>query len=65
MYHCAPQRCFLVENKEGKWIYWGHCQIIELNYNSKLNETSGKFVITKIYDPEYQKMVMKNEISSS
>jgi len=29
LYHSAPTRVFLVQNIKGKWLYWGHCLIIE------------------------------------
>ena len=60
-YHPAPTRVFLVHNINGKWLYWGHAHIIEQTIHSETKTTSGKFKIVKIYDPEYQKIITKNE----
>ena len=62
LYHPAPQRVFLVHNINGKWLYWGHVHIIEQTIHADTKTTSGKFKIVKIYDPEYQKMISKNEV---
>lgn len=52
LYHLPPVRNFLVENREGKWIYWGLIHILEIK-NDYLNKTtSGKFKIIYIYTPE-------------
>jgi len=64
LYHPAPNRVFLVHNINGKWLYWGHCQIIEQTIHSDTKTTSGKFIITKIYSPEYQHSASKNETPS-
>ncbi len=58
IYHALPTRVFLVHNIGGKWLYWGHAHIIEQTINS---QTSGKFKIVKIYDPDYQKLITINE----
>lgn len=66
IYPLPPVRCFLVENIEGKWLYWGHCLVIEQSITStpdgKEQFTSGKYIITKIYDPRYQKQATVMEI---
>ena len=64
LYHPAPARVFLVHNINGKWLYWGHVQIIEQTIHAGTKTTSGKFKIVKIYDPEYQKMISKNEVDN-
>ena len=63
IYHLAPTRVFLVHNIDGKWIYWGTIVMLEqtIKWNGKEHKTSGKFRINKIYDPEYQKQVTKND----
>ncbi|MBI2009755.1 MAG: hypothetical protein HYS86_01115 [Candidatus Chisholmbacteria bacterium] len=65
IYHAPPIRCFLVHNLDDKWLYWGHCLILEQTIHASLDgktkTTSGKFVITKIYSPEQQKMMTLNE----
>ena len=59
IYHVPPTRVFLVHNIEGKWLYWGKILIIEQTITEK--ETTGKFKIIEIYDPEYQEMITKHE----
>ena len=63
IYHLAPTRVFLVHNIGGKWLYWGTIVILEqtITWDGKEHKTSGKYKITKIYDPEYQKQVTKND----
>ena len=43
MYQIPPVRVFLVENIDGKWIYWGLAHILEINHDYIKNATSGKF----------------------
>jgi len=62
LYHPAPIRVFLVHNINGKWLYWGHAQVIEQTIHSDTNTTSGKFIITKIYSPEHQHSMSVNEV---
>lgn len=50
LYKSPPVRNFLVENRAGKWIYWGLVLVTEETLRS--GETSGKFEITYIYTPE-------------
>lgn len=57
LYHLMPVRVFLVEEVEGLWNYIGQAQLLELTINAEQNTTSGKFVITKIYDREYAKLL--------
>lgn len=65
LYKTPPVRNFLVHNINGKWLFWGHCLVIEQTIHSspdgKTQTTSGKFIITKIYTPEQQKQVTINE----
>ena len=63
LYHSAPTRCFLVHNINDKWLYWGHILILKQSINSKNNTTSGEYRIIKIYNPQYQKIMTKNESS--
>lgn len=62
VFHPAPTRVFLVHNIGGKWLYWGHCQIIEQTIHADTKTTSGKFIITKIYTPEHQKSMNRYEV---
>ncbi|MFA6410487.1 MAG: hypothetical protein WCW26_02850 [Candidatus Buchananbacteria bacterium] len=64
IYHPAPCRCFLVQNIDGKWLYWGKIIMLEqtIKGNALANQTtSGKFKIIQIYDPKYQIEITKNE----
>jgi hypothetical protein len=62
IFHPAPCRVFLVHNINGKWLYWGHCLIIEQTINAETKTTSGKFIITKIYDPKHQQSMSREEV---
>jgi len=62
VFHSPPTRCFLVHNIDGKWLYWGHCYIIEQTINGETKKTSGKFIITKLYSPEHQKQMSIHEV---
>ncbi len=55
IFHTPPVRAFLAHNVDGKWLYWGQVEIVELTLNCKDQTTSGKFVITKIFTPEEMK----------
>lgn len=55
IYHGRPVRTFLVENKDGKWIYWGHVYLTEVVHNMENRTTSGKFVIHYLFTPEEMK----------
>ncbi len=61
IYHPSPIRVFLVHNINGKWLFWGHCSIIEQTINAVAKTTSGKFIITKVYTPEHQKSMSTYE----
>jgi len=56
IYHQPPVRNFLVENRNGKWIYWGLVHIIEVNHDYVKKVTSGKFKIIYINTPEEMKL---------
>jgi hypothetical protein len=59
IYHAPPVRNFLVQNIDGKWLYWGLVQIIEVTHNNLKQTTSGKFRIIYIYTPEEMKLAHK------
>jgi hypothetical protein len=64
IYHSPPTRCFLAQNLNGKWLYWGKVIILEQTISSDKNNnqtTSGKYKITEIYDPIYQEQFTKHE----
>lgn len=56
IYHQPPVRNFLVENKDGKWIYWGLIHIVEVTHDYENKTTSGKFKIIYINTPEEMKL---------
>jgi hypothetical protein len=55
VYKQPPVRNFLVEDVDGKWVYWGKCHILEIHHDYIKNETSGKFKIISINSPENMK----------
>jgi hypothetical protein len=59
LFHTPPTRVFLVHNIGGKWLYWGHCQVVEqtISTHDGKSTTSGKFMVTKIYAPEDMKKI--------
>ncbi|MEK7174648.1 MAG: hypothetical protein AAB759_03250 [Patescibacteria group bacterium] len=52
VYQAPPVRNFLVENKNGKWIYWGLVHILEITHDYGNKTTSGKFKIIYLYTPD-------------
>ena len=58
-YQMPPVRNFLVENRDGKWIYWGLCHIVEITHDYVNKTTSGKFKIVYLYSPEEMKRAHK------
>ncbi len=63
LFHPAPCRCFLVQNIDGKWLYWGKIMMLEqtVTYVDGEHVSSGKYKITEIYSPEYQKQITIHE----
>ena len=55
IYQSPPIRNFLVQNINGKWLYWGLVHVIETTHNNVKQTTSGKFKIIHIYTPEEMK----------
>lgn len=56
-YKIPPVRNFLVENIDGKWLYWGLVHITEVKHDYINKTTSGKFKIIYINKPEEMEMV--------
>ncbi|MGB4965968.1 MAG: hypothetical protein WBO77_02585 [Microgenomates group bacterium] len=54
-YQQPPVRNFLVENRNGKWIYWGLIHVLEITHDYVNKTTSGKFKIIHINTPEEMK----------
>ena len=52
VYKLPPVRNFLVQNIDGKWLYWGLAHITEVTHDNIKQTTSGKFKIIYIYSPE-------------
>ncbi len=50
IYPIFPIRVFLVEQINGKWLYWGRVQILEQTIDGQTKMTSGKFKITRIFN---------------
>ncbi|EKD57508.1 MAG: hypothetical protein ACD_57C00259G0002 [uncultured bacterium] len=52
VYKIPPVRNFLVQNINGKWLYWGLIHILETTCDYVNKTTSGKFKIIYIYTPQ-------------
>jgi len=52
VYQSPPVRNFLVQNIDGKWLYWGLVHVLEVVHDNVKQTTSGKYKITYIYTPE-------------
>jgi len=55
VYQQPPVRNFLVENLDGKWLYWGLCYITEITHDYENGVTSGKYKIVQLNSPEEMK----------
>lgn len=51
-YKIPPVRNFLVQNINGKWLYWGLIHVLETTCDYQNKKTSGKFKIIYIYTAE-------------
>ena len=54
-YHVPPVRNFLVENRDGKWIYWGLIHILGVTHDYEKQVTSGTFSLLYVYTPDEMK----------
>ena len=54
-YQAPPTRNFLIENRGGKFLYWGLVHILELHLDYVSKIASGKFRIIYINTPEEMK----------
>lgn len=59
LYNRPPTRVFLVEEIDGKWLYWGNAFITSQTMSE--GKTSGNYIITKIYLPEFQRQMTIEE----
>jgi hypothetical protein len=55
LYQAPPVRNFLVENIDGKWLYWAQIHILEIKHDYVNKTTSGKFKIIHINSVEEMK----------
>jgi hypothetical protein len=59
IYKVPPVRNFLVEDVDGKWVYWGLCFIQSIQHDYIKGETSGTFKIVRLNTPEEMKQMFK------
>ncbi|MDO8265489.1 MAG: hypothetical protein Q7T41_00935 [Candidatus Saccharibacteria bacterium] len=59
IYKIPPVRNFLVEEVDGKWIYWGLCHVLSIEHDYINKTTSGTFKIIYINSPEEMKSVFE------
>lgn len=59
VYKVPPVRNFLVEDIDGKWVYWGLCYVLEVHHDYEKQETSGKYKIVRLNTPEEMKEMFK------
>ncbi len=59
IYKLPPVRNFLVQNINGKWLYWGLIHVLEVVHDNIKQTTSGKFKMIYIYSPEEMKFAHK------
>lgn len=60
LYNRPPTRVQLVEETpDGKWLYWGHAMVLEQTITK--GKTGGKYRITRIHTPEYQRIKTDEE----
>jgi len=57
IYKIPPVRNFFVENKNGKWIYWGLVHVLSIEHDYKNRTTSGTYQIIHINNPEQMRQV--------
>ncbi|MCA9840271.1 MAG: hypothetical protein KC422_25395 [Trueperaceae bacterium] len=51
-----PVLNFLVENREGKHIYWGLIRILAVSHDYLKNATAGSYQLAKLYTPEQMRL---------
>ncbi|MCE9616548.1 MAG: hypothetical protein K8T26_19915 [Lentisphaerae bacterium] len=61
LYHLAPTRVFLVEDRAGRWNYLGHAHVLELTIDAERDQTRGKYRITQLYPPDYAMLANQYE----
>lgn len=53
LYHLAPTRVFLVEDRAGAWNFIGHAHVLSLTLDAEHDQTHGRFRITTLYPRDY------------
>ena len=71
IFHLDPVRVYLVENIDGKWLFWGKAFVVSQTIEKKIGPdgdwkvgdwvTSGLFKIVEVFEPEYQEMFTTRE----
>jgi len=71
IFHLDPVRVYLVENKNGKWIFWGKAFVVSQTIEKSVGKngewkpgdwvTSGTFKIVEIFEPDYQETFTRRE----
>lgn len=71
IFHLDPVRVYLVENVDGKWIFWGKAFVLSQTIEKKLESdgswkqgnwvTSGTFKIVDLFEPDYQEAFSRRE----
>lgn len=52
VYQQPPVRNILVEDLDGRWLYWGLCYIIEVTHDYENQITKGKYKIVQLNSPQ-------------
>ncbi|MFO0703260.1 MAG: hypothetical protein U0525_00880 [Patescibacteria group bacterium] len=55
VYKIPPVRNFLVQDIDGKWLYWGLVHIVEIHHDYIKRVTSGKYKLIYINTPDEMK----------
>lgn len=59
VYKIPPVRNFLVQEFDGKWVYWGWCLVKSVEHDYVKMQTAGSFEIIRINTPEEMKLMFK------
>ncbi len=59
IYHDEYGKTILVQDVDGKWLFWGHAAVTELTRTPEY--MSGKAEVRQIYHPEFQRMMTIEE----
>ncbi|HRJ06851.1 MAG TPA: hypothetical protein PK096_04510 [Candidatus Saccharibacteria bacterium] len=59
IYKVPPVRNFLVEDVDGKWVYWGLCYVLSVHHDYEKQETSGTFKIVRLNTAEEMEEMFK------